>query len=218
MNNKNENETHLVMQALAGDTEAFGKLYEHYLDEIYNFIFYRVKSHQEAEDLSEGVFLKAWQALDENPPREVPFRLWLFRIARNTVYDHYRTRKEPVGLEAAMDVPSPTENPEAMVIRWERAEALKDKLNRLNEDYQEVLTCRFVVGLSHAETAVVMSRTEQAVRALQYRAIVALRNMLTVEQATKATKVYVNGNGAKADSASTPPVSGPLTNEEKNHV
>jgi RNA polymerase sigma-70 factor (ECF subfamily) len=211
MNKNNKTEPHLVVQALAGDTDAFGKLYELYLDEIYHFVYYRVKSHQEAEDMSEAVFMKAWLALDENPPRESPFRLWLYRIARNTVYDHYRTRKEQVGLEAAMQVPAATESPEAVVLRWEQAEELKDKVQQLNEDHQEVLTCRFIVGLSHAATAVVMARSKQAVRALQYRAIVALRNMLTVEQIAETTKMYLNGNGAKVESAT-------LTNKEKNHV
>jgi DNA-directed RNA polymerase specialized sigma24 family protein len=110
-----------------------------------------------------------------------------------------------------MQVPAATESPEAVVLRWEQAEELKDKVQQLNEDHQEVLTCRFIVGLSHAETAVVMARSKQAVRALQYRAIVALRNMLTVEQIAETTKMYLNGNGAKVESAT-------LTNKEKNHV
>lgn len=219
MNNKNNYHPQWVAQALAGDSTAFGKLYEQYLDEVYHFVYYRVNSHQEAEDMTECVFMKAWEALDDNPPREVPFRLWLYRIARNTVYDFYRTRKQQVGLEAAIHVPAATESPEAMVLRWERAEELKEKVQQLNDDYQELLTCRFVVGLSHAETAVVMSRTEQAVRALQYRAIVALRNLLTVEKATaKGTKLYVNGNGANAEPSTLPPGNGHLSNEEKNYV
>lgn len=194
MKNK-EPESHLVSKALAGDTVSFGLLYELFVDEIYHFVYYRVKSHQEAEDLSEVVFLKAWQALDEYPPREITFRLWLYRIARNTVYDHYRTRKEHADLETVAHVPAPVEGPEAILIRWERTAELREHLLQLSEDYQEVLTCRFVVGLSHAETAVVMSRSEQAVRALQYRAIVALRNLLAVEPAPVPTKPYLNGGG-----------------------
>ena len=190
-----EPQTQLVKQALAGDTASFGLLYEQHVDEIYHFVYYRVKSHQEAEDLSEAVFLKAWQALEDYPPREIPFRLWLYRIARNTVYDHYRTRKDHAGLESAMHIPTPAEGPEAILIRWERTAELKESLLKLNEDYQEVLTCRFIVGLSHAETAVVMSRTEQAVRALQYRAIVALRNLLATEQTPAPAKPYLNGAG-----------------------
>lgn len=219
MNNQNEAlEMHLVKQALEGNAAAFGKLYEQYLDEIYQFVYYRVKSHQEAEDLSEGVFLKAWQALDENPPREVPFRLWIYRIARNTVYDHYRTQKKQVSLEAAMEIPAKIDSPEATVVQWERVQELKDKLQQLSDDHQEVLTCRFIVGLSHAETAVVMSRSEQAVRALQYRAIVALRNLLMVEQASAEVTTKLNGNGPAPGKKAQKPADRPLSNEESNHV
>lgn len=216
MNKKEVLEQELVSKALAGDTVSFGLLYEHYLDEIYQFVFYRVKSHQEAEDLTEAVFLKAWQALDDSPPREIPFRLWLYRIARNTVIDHYRTRREQVSLEAALDVPEAVDGPETLVVRRERDEELRDRLQSLNEDHQEVLTCRFVMGLSHAETAVVMSRSEQAVRALQYRAIVTLRNLMTVDEATKP--LFHNGNGTKKGQVVPEASNGTLTKEESNYV
>ncbi len=192
MNESNASEERLIIQAITGDTAAFGKLYEQYLNEIYHFVFYRVRSHQEAEDLSEGVFLKAWLALEENPPQQIPFRLWLYRIARNTVVDHYRARKEHVGLEEASAVLTPMEGPEALVMRRERLEELQDRFQQLKEEYQEVLTYRFIVGLTHAETAVVMQRSEEAVRALQYRAIVALRNLLTAPQSAKTS---TRGNG-----------------------
>lgn len=174
-------EERLVTQALAGDVAAFGDLYERYLDEIYHYIYYRVSSKQEAEDLSEAVFLRAWQALDDNPPRDVPFLLWLYRIARNAVVDHYRTRKDRVGLEAAAHIADPLEGPEEIVASWEGITELRRAMRQLSEDHQEVLICRFIVGLSHAETATVMTRSEQAVRALQYRAIVVLRNLLMNE-------------------------------------
>ena len=178
MNEQQVLDAQLLTQALAGDTAAFGDLYERYLDAIYHYVFYRVNGRQEAEDLTEGIFLRAWQALDSNPPREAPFRLWLYRIAHNAVVDHYRTRQEQVGLEAAAHLADPIEGPEAIVARQERANALKQAMLQLTEDHQEVLTCRFIVGLSHAETAVVMTRNEEAVRALQYRAVGALRKLL----------------------------------------
>lgn len=181
MNDLQALDAQLLKQAIAGDTAAFGDLYERYLDDIYHYVFYRVNGRQQAEDLAEGIFLRAWQALDSNPPREVPFRLWLYRIAHNTVVDYYRTRQEQVGLEAAAQVPDPIEGPEALVARQERANALKEAMRQLKEDHQEVLICRFIVGLSHAETAVVMTRTEEAVRALQYRAVGSLRNLLITQ-------------------------------------
>jgi RNA polymerase sigma-70 factor (ECF subfamily) len=181
LNMDSPQEEQIVALALAGDVAAFGDLYERYLDDIYHYIYYRVSSQQEAEDLSEAVFLSAWQALDDNPPREAPFLLWLYRIAHNTVVDHYRMRKEQVGLEAAAHIADPIEGPEEIVTNWEGIAELRQAMRQLNEDHQEVLICRFIVGLSHAETATVMNRSEQAVRALQYRAIVVLRNLLKHE-------------------------------------
>ncbi len=181
MNNQQTQEAPTVARAIAGDTAAFGTLYERHLDAIYHYVFYRVESHEEAEDLTELVFLRAWQALENNPPRKIPFRLWLYRIAHNAVVDHYRTRKDQVGLEAAAHLPNPLEGPEASLARQEQAEILKRTMMLLKEEHQQVLTCRFVVGLSHAETAVIMQRNEGAVRALQYRAIVALRSRLITQ-------------------------------------
>ncbi|MFZ0548461.1 MAG: sigma-70 family RNA polymerase sigma factor [Candidatus Promineifilaceae bacterium] len=203
-------EPHLVRRALTGDKTSFGRLYEVYLDEIYHFVYYQVQSHHEAEDLTETVFLKAWQALRKNPPREVPFRLWLYRIARNSVVDYYRTRKNYADLETASYVPDGVEGPEAAAVRRERDAGLKDKIQQLNEVYQEILTYRFVVGLSHAETAVVMSRSEQAVRALQYRAIVALRNLIAMEEATQ----YMDDHTAIQQPVFGTPLGSRLASEE----
>ncbi|UCG25168.1 MAG: sigma-70 family RNA polymerase sigma factor [Chloroflexota bacterium] len=182
MNEHQVQDAQLLTRALAGDAAAFGDLYERYLDAIYHYVFYRVGGREEAEDLTEAIFLRVWQALDKNPPREAPFRLWLYRIAHNVIVDHYRKRKDLLSLEAAAFIQDPEEGPEASVTRRERADMLKRKMLLLKEDHQQVLTCRFIVGLSHAETAVIMSRTEEAVRALQYRAIVALRNLFIIQE------------------------------------
>jgi len=171
-------EEQLVTHALTGDETAFGDLYEYYLDDIYHYIYYRVSCRQEAEDLTEVVFLRAWKALDENPPDEVAFRLWLYRIAHNAVIDHYRARKELVELEAAAEIPDPIAGPEEAATGRENIAELRRAIQFLSDDQQEVLVCRFITGLSHSETATVMARSEQAVRALQYRAIVGLRNLL----------------------------------------
>lgn len=195
-----EERQQLVAQALAGDETAFGDLYEHYLADIYHYIYYRVSCRHEAEDLSEAVFLRAWQALDENPPDEVVFRLWLYRIAHNAVVDHYRARKKIVGLEAAADIPDPIEGPEDVVASRENIAELHRAMQLLSQDHQEVLACRFIAGLSHTETAMVMERSEQAVRALQYRAITGLRNLLTGKAPSPSlSKNGLSKNGQSKD-------------------
>lgn len=181
MDKQQATDEQLLILATAGDTAAFGDLYERYLDAIYQYVFYRVSSRQEAEDVTEGVFLRAWQALDSSPPREVPFRLWVYRIAHNAVIDHYRTRREQVGLDAAAQLPDPAAGPETAVVHQEQTNALGQAMQQLKEEHQAVLTARFIVGLSHAETAVAMARTEEAVRALQYRAVGALRQLLVMQ-------------------------------------
>jgi RNA polymerase sigma-70 factor (ECF subfamily) len=191
-------EKQLVAHALAGDESAFGNLYEHYLADIYHYIYYRVNCRQEAEDLSEAVFLRAWKALDENPPDEVAFRLWLYRIAHNAVVDHYRSRKEVVGLEAAAGIADPIKGPEEAVADQEKIAALHRAMQSLSQDHQQVLTYRFIAGLSHAETATIMARSEQAVRALQYRALAGLRDLLTGQ----ATGRSLSQNGSSRNGQS----------------
>lgn len=129
-------DAHLLAQALAGDTAAFGELYRLYLEAVYHYVFYRVDSRQEAEDLTEAVFLRAWQALDSNLPRQAPFRLWLYRIAHNTVVDYYRTRQEQVGLEAVTHLLDSKEGPETLLVHQEDTKALKQAMTQLKEEHQ----------------------------------------------------------------------------------
>src|SRR5512146_2997957 len=95
-----EDERLLVEQAQTGEGEAFSKLYEAYFDRVYRFIYFRVADALMAEDLASQVFLKAWENLHRYRPRG-PFLAWLYAIARNTVIDTYRTRKQTVSLDDA---------------------------------------------------------------------------------------------------------------------
>ena len=169
-------EASLVERAQRGDREAFGDLYERHLDAIYRYIFYRVGDQHEAEDLTEVVFLKAWQALPRYRPGESPFTSWLYRIAHNLLVDHARTHKRHALLDDFVSDPAPS--PDVHFAQREQQQALQHALARLNEQHQQVLTLRFISDLSHAETAQVMGRTEAAVRVIQHRALAALRRLL----------------------------------------
>lgn len=168
----------LVAKAIAGDREAFGDLYEHYLPAIYRYVFYRIGEVGEAEDLTETVFVKAWEAMERYRPTEAPFGAWLYRIAHNLIVDRHRAQKPVDPLDERVVEARPEADPAAQAEAREAASALAQALRQLEPAQQEVLALRFVNGLSHAETATIMGRSAGAVRVLQHRALAAVRQWL----------------------------------------
>ena len=171
-------EQDLIARAVQGDADAFGDLYERYLARIYRYVFYRVNDVAEAEDLTEMVFLKAWEALEDYRLRDVPFGAWLYRIAHNVIVDRHRTHKETLSLEGQLVLHDAISSPEDRLDWRETIESVAHALSQLSPIHQQVLTLRFISGLSHAETALVLKRSEEAVRVLQHRALYALRELL----------------------------------------
>lgn len=171
----------LLQRAMQGDVQAFGDLYERYLEEIQRYIFYRVSNRFDAEDLTESTFLKAWQALPRFRSPEVNLRAWLFRIAHNTVIDHYRTRKPATQLHEVAHRYSDQPSAEEQAQVNDDHRQLTAAIRTLDDRLQHTIICRFVCNLSHAETAQVMGLTEQHVRVLQHRALNKLRQQLEIE-------------------------------------
>lgn len=171
-------ESELVQQAARGDATAFGELYRLHLTEVYRYIYYRVGNAGEAEDLTEHVFLKAWQAIGRYRDQGVPFAGWLYRLAHNAVIDFHRTRHEALSLDEAMDTEDDQIGPEELTARRLDVQAVQKALRRLTPEQQQVIILRFVQGLNHSETAKVMGRNEGAVRGLQHRALESLHAML----------------------------------------
>ncbi len=173
----------LLQRALHGDVEAYGEFYERLLDRMFRYLFYRTGHLQDAEDLTEEVFLKAWEALHRT--REIPDNpeAWLYRIAHNTIIDHYRTRKDHASLEE-MERPLPTEGktPEDLALEVEQVQNLIQHIRKLPPIYQQVLICRFIQGLSHKEVARILGTNENHVRILQYRALKRLRAHMEEEE------------------------------------
>jgi RNA polymerase sigma-70 factor (ECF subfamily) len=175
------NETNLVVQAIDGDGDAFGVLYTHYQDAIYRYIFVRVGNTAEAEDLTEDVFVRAWEALPNYRPTQHPFKSWLYRIAHNLIVDHHRKRK-PVDLadEELHDRPATIPLPEEIIENGQEAHVLAMAIQQLTEEEQQVIVLRFVEGLSHQEVADVIGKSEGASRVIQHRALLTLNRHLTV--------------------------------------
>jgi RNA polymerase sigma-70 factor (ECF subfamily) len=173
-------EMDLVACAQNGDTAAFGSLYERYMEQIYRYVYYRVSDRDEAEDLTETIFVKAWEALPRFRSQGATFRAWLYRIARNAVIDRHRTRKTVVPLEQAqgwLDIEA--SSPEAAAEAAQETASLGAALSQLSPRLRDVILHRFVNGLSHAETAQVMGLRKGHVRVLQHRALNQMRDLLT---------------------------------------
>jgi RNA polymerase sigma-70 factor (ECF subfamily) len=171
----------LVAEAQQGDLQAFASIFDAYHVPIYRFVASRVGNPSDAEDLTQLVFVKALEALPRFAARGVPFGGWLFRLARNTVIDHVRTRREHSELEAVTERATEDAGPEAIAVIRDDLNAVAAALEDLTEDQREVIALRFFAGLSAREAAEAMGRQEGTIRGLQFRAIGALRRSLGIE-------------------------------------
>jgi len=162
------------------DPEAFGVLYERYVDQIYQYVFYRTGDRYDAEDLTAKTFYKALANLDRYRYRGLPFSAWLYRIAHNLVANWHRDRKRRTGipLDELANVGRGRDSALELVESSERAEALREALERLPEDRQELLVLKYSTELSNKEIGEVIGRTEGAVKALYHRTLAALRKDL----------------------------------------
>ena len=178
-----EKEKKLVKSAQAGDSHAFGTLYDQYSAQIYRFIIVKVSTRQEAEDLTHEVFLSAWQKLPGFKIQKFPFSSWLYRIARNRVIDYYRTQKNHFSVDELVG----SLEEEFLRVRAIQGEDLNLKLEmeqvlsaieELTEDQREVIEMRFIQDLSPKEIAEITKKKEGTIRILQHRATKKLQKVL----------------------------------------
>jgi RNA polymerase sigma-70 factor (ECF subfamily) len=166
--------------AAKGDREAFGQLYERYVGRIYNYIYYRTGSSFDAEDLTERVFFRALRHIRNYTDRGLPFSAWLYRIAHNLVANWHRdnSRRKEVPLDDGLLSPYHGELPENELLHSEERERLLRVIRCLPVDRQQLLILKFVEHLSNAEIAVIMGRTEGAIKSLYHRTLLSLRDEL----------------------------------------
>jgi RNA polymerase sigma-70 factor, ECF subfamily len=172
-------EHELIQKARSGDTDAFGRLYEANAPAVFRFLYAHLDDRLDAEDLTEETFLRVWQALPGYREQGAPFGGFLFRVARNVLYDHYRqTRRRP---SSAMDrdfVDDQQPDPAVVVPEHLERREMHRVMGALREDQRLVLSLRFLAGLSPEETAQAMGRSAGSIRVLQHRALAALRKLL----------------------------------------
>lgn len=167
-----------LIERAKSDPEAFGELYERYVDRIYHYIYHRVGNAREAEDLTARVFYRVLKALPRYTERGAPFASWLYRIAHNLVANFHRdqSRKVVVPLEAVTLVSQPREAPEHLTEQRDAERLLWRAIDCLNEDRRELLVLKFGEGLSNAQIGAVMGRTEGAIKSLYHRTLISLRD------------------------------------------
>ncbi len=180
----------LVFAAIDGDNDAFGKLIEKYSSFVYRTVFYDIKSKEDAEDISQEVFIKAYKAL-ANFRSDSEFSTWIYRICKNTVYDYIRksSRERSIPLsemtsgdenDRIYDIPddSGKYDPEKTYISKETADLVNDAISSLSEEHRSIIVMRDIEGYSYGEIADILSIEEGTVKSRLSRARNSLKKKL----------------------------------------
>jgi RNA polymerase sigma-70 factor (ECF subfamily) len=173
-----KDESELISLATDGSADAFGALYDKYIDQIYNYIYYRTSNTKDAEDLCSRVFIRALHHIERYEDRGYPFSAWLYRIAHNLVINWYRDREkaEEISLNDQYPPPRMDGSVEDRIEKEDEAKALLQVIADLPEDRKELLILKHVEGLTNSEIGQIMDRTEGAIKALYHRTLESLRD------------------------------------------
>ena len=172
----------IVRRAQSGDAEAFGLLYDRYVELVYRYTYYRVGNPTLAEDLTSETFTRALRRISTFSWQGRDFGAWLVTIARNLIADHFKSARFRLELPTAdllgTSAERPAAGPEGQVLDSLTNAALLDAVRQLGPEQQECVVLRFLEGLTVAETALAMGKKPGAVKALQYRAVRSLGRLL----------------------------------------
>ena len=178
------NEDEVLTRASQGDRDAFGLLYERYIDRIFNYVYYRTGNLHDAEDHTARVLQRAMNHIKNYTDRGVPFSAWLYRIAHNLVANWHRdrSRRQEIPINDVPVLPSKGDHPEKNLVRSQEEDALLKLIRRLPGERQNLLILKFVENMSNAEIGEIMGRSEGAVKSLYHRTLLALRDQLGDQQ------------------------------------
>jgi RNA polymerase sigma-70 factor (ECF subfamily) len=165
----------LITRAQRGDRDAFGMLYTRYIDLIFRYVRSRVADGQTAEDITEAVFLRSFESIERYRDRGLRYSAYLYQVARNLLVDHYRRGEQNLPLESAEYSSSEAFSSDGEIILREQAARLRAAMERLPDDYQEIIRMRILLEMPTAEVAVWLGRREGATRVLLHRALKALK-------------------------------------------
>ncbi len=161
---------------------ALSRLYEHYFPKVFRYVNSRLAAAEDAEDVTEEIFLRVIHNLGSFTWRGLPFGAWLFRIARNEVVSHVRKQKTRApSAELTEFIPDPSQDHTLVIEQQMTVAMIREAAERLPEAQRQVIALRFGAGLTVAETAQALKKTENNVKVLQHKAIAKLQTMVVLE-------------------------------------
>lgn len=173
------------------DKEAFIKVYDESVNDIYRFVYFKIANKEEANDITSMVFLKTWNHIQNNTLEDSKtLRALLYKIARNTIIDHYRETGNKITAslddeDNKIEIVDNAQNPEDKLDQEANLELIRSKLPLLKEEYREVIVMKFINDLSLEEISDISGKTRGNVRVLLHRALGALRELVEKEQELK---------------------------------
>ncbi|MCK6563167.1 MAG: RNA polymerase sigma factor [Dehalococcoidia bacterium] len=172
-------EQEVVEAAQRGNQAALAKLYEHYFPRVYRYVYARLASSEDAEDVTEEIFLRIIDNIDGFSFRGLPFGAWVFRIARNEVVSHVRRQKTRSATAPLSESIADTGRDHVTELELQLdIEMVRQATGQLPEAQRQVIELRFVAGLSVAETAQALKKSENNVKVLQHKAIAKLQTLV----------------------------------------
>ncbi len=170
----------LVLQAKQGKAEAFGQLYDLFAQRIFKYIRIKIQDRQQAEDILQDIFIKAYKGLPVLRTDHLNFPAWLYKIAANTVNDHFRkTYRAPtvIGMDEEFDIAG-NYSVEREIQSLSDGESMQKAFTQLPPLYKQVLELRFLQEFSLSEVAKILGKSNLAVRLIQFRALKKVRLIL----------------------------------------
>jgi RNA polymerase sigma-70 factor (ECF subfamily) len=161
------------------DPSAFAELYDSYVEKIYRFVYFKINSKEEAEDIVSSVFLKVWTYLIEYTEKEIDsFSGLIYRVARNAIIDFYRERgAKQFASEEILETVAVEEKNYQLAAASQEVEKIMFIIKKLKQDYQEVLLLKYVEELTTAEIAEILNKSQVNVRITMHRAMKKLKEL-----------------------------------------
>jgi RNA polymerase sigma-70 factor (ECF subfamily) len=170
----------LIKRAAGGDSEAFGKLYDIFLEPIYRYIYHHIGETKTAEDIAQEVFIKAWKAIKSCRGKEKTFKAWLYRIAHNHTVDYFKCHRDESRIDD-QNVADKLDSPEISLEETEKeyeVNRVLSEMTSLPDSQRQVVVLKFLEGLDNREVSRIMGKSQGAVRVLQVRALAGLRERM----------------------------------------